>query len=299
MSRLNVIPPAHASARLPTVEQVQKHLLQHGLVPRSASLRLMPMGLLIGALLLGVMIPALVWLPAIALLGVVGYGLTHARRQQRLSARVQRVSELILLGHPRMALRSAWKLLPAVRHDPSLHTRIITAIGQSLEETCQYEASLMVYDHLQEGLAASSPGALMVRIHRAVLALLTDQLVDADDALRRARSTMPAEARGTPIESAYRFARLLQAFRTHRFGEALEELLEERDIDPDASDVWDRAKKVLSPLGVESAYGYAVLAWCADQSGQPALRDRAWQAATILMPAFRLAGRFKEMRAWA
>src|SRR5690606_10485087 len=106
-------------------------------------------------------------------------------------------------------------------------------------------------DRLLDMLPQDHPGAIHLRIHRAIAALSAERLLDADEALRRLRNVTSDYAR-TPLAALYRFAELIQIVRTGHYDDALHEA--------------DTLLDALRPLGIEAGYGHALLALCYQQA---------------------------------
>lgn len=151
----------------------------------------------------------------------------------------------------------------------------------------------MAYDRLLADLPGDHPGAVYLKIFRAISSLFEDRLADADETLRRLRG--PVEAMpGSPAAAAYRFALLFQAVKTARYDDAIAES--------------DGLIPALQPWGIQAGYGYALLAYCYQQSPRtapPAPHDSAsessslahlwWERATALLSPHALRQRFPEL----
>ena len=151
-----------------------------------------------------------------------------------------------------------------------------------------YGAAIVGYDSLLEHLPNDHPGAIQLRAHRALAALHSDRLADADDTLRQMRSHVEPYA-NTPIGATYRLAELTQAVRTHHYSDPLERA--EHMLDD------------LRPLGVEAGYGHALLALChqedrasRDEHARREAVRRWWESATLLLPEAALLDRYPELR---
>jgi hypothetical protein len=289
-------PPANAFIP-PTAGQLQAHLERHP--PRLASRwhAWLPVVFLttFGALVLGWMLPGLgLLMDAVFLVGLVALLClstmlsARARRIGALERQVTAAQELAALRRHAESLRLAWRVLPAVTAVPELHWRTVACMAQVLDQLGAHEAALTGFDYLAERTSAEQPVGAQVRIQRAVLLLLLDRMIDADDALRSLRG--PVEATGDPVvRAAYRLAGLQQQVHTHHYDDAVAgaaSLLED-----------------LRPLGIEAGYGHALMALSfyassgataaapAATPAQPAAPAQAhaqarlwWSRATLLLP---------------
>jgi len=241
-------------------------------------------GVILAAVMLG---GSAAWaLPWAGFIGLVVYGSRRVRALRRLERRVVRAHELALLRHHRLALRSVWRLIPDLVQHPALHHRAVVVLAQTLSNVGAFDATIVVYDHLLGDLPDGHPGAVHLKVHRAIAALHTDRLSDADEALRRLRGPMES-FEGTPTDAAYRFALLFQSVCTAHYAEAIEES--------------DGLLDTLRPMGAEAGYGHALLAWCYQQRNDHDHDDagqakRWWQRATTLLPTAALTARFPQIR---
>jgi len=205
-----------------------------------------------------------------------------------LEHQVTYAQELSMLRHHEQTLRLTWQLLPQVATAAMLHNRVVAYLAYSLDQLKVFDAAIVAYDNLIGQLPPQHPGSVQLQIQRAIAQLQLEQLIDADDTLRRMRH-MADTIKHTAVGASYRLAGLLQQVRTHHFAEAIEEsggLLED-----------------LRPLGVEAAYGQALMALCYHQHGGAegaggggAQNSRLWWSrATLLMPPATLVDRFDEL----
>ena len=272
----------------PTAEAVEQHLEAHRPAAASPWTRRMPLMILGGVVVLALLLqgPAAWVLPWAAFVGLIIYGGRRVRSQRRLERRVGRAHELAMLRYDRPALRSAWRLVPELIQKPALQHRAVLVIAQTLDRVGAYDAAIVAYDRLLEDLPEQHPGALGLKVNRAIAALHSERLSDADEALRRLRGPMESMA-GTATDAAYRFALLFQSVRTAHYAEAIEE----------SADLLE----TLRPLGIDAGYGHALLAWCHRQRNDPAADDithaqRWWRRAVTLLPAAALRTRFPEIK---
>lgn len=272
----------------PTAEQLAEHLERHPPRPLSPWSVWGPLGLvalvsLIGLTAGGLLAMLLPWLSVMVLLAVLSYRVRQARE---LEAQTTQTQELALLRHFPQALRSAWRLLPRLVHNPLLHARIVALMAHCLDQVKQYEAAMTGYDYLIRHLPDDNPGVVQIRVQRAVAALQSDHLTDADDTLRRLRGVID-RYKGSAASAGYRLAQLLQQVRTHHFADAVAE----------NGDLLD----ALRPLGVEAGYGHALLAlaYHAAPNLDAGEASRAaklwWRRATLLLPEATLIDRFPEL----
>ena len=212
-------------------------------------------------------------------------GLTHwrLRRLRRLEARIVDAQELAMLRHHFPAFLLAWELMPAASAAPMLHGRLVAFIALCLDHLQAYDAAIVGYDHLIGHLPQDHPGSVQLQIQRAVAQLQTDRLTDADDAIRRLRGSAET-MRSTATRAAYRLAQLLQHVRTNHFA--------------DATALAGELVNDLRPLGVDAAYGHALMALSYQRLDDAAARAQAavwWSRATLLMPPSALVDRFREL----
>lgn len=289
---------AGAGARFvpPTADQVRTHLSRHALRAAAAGrgLWIIPVMMGVGVMCVLVLGQAATFIAPLIVVSVV-YAVTSAKvkRARRLEAQADRVQELAMRRQLPAALRLAWKTLPAVTAMPELHSRSTAMIAACLDRLGAFEAAMIAYDHLIDRLPPSHPGAVQLRIQRAMAQLANDQLLDADDALRRLRGAVDGFP-GTPIAAAYRLALLAQQIKTNHFFEA---------IDSESTLIDD-----LRPLGLEAGFGYALIALAHERAshapgvGELAITEHLssaalwWSRATLLMPVDALVSRFPETR---
>ncbi len=278
----------------PTAEQLAAHLEENPPRPPGGPQMWMPLVPVAVFVMLGLLMGGLaaVILPWVAVLGLMVFISFRVRRAREAEARATRTQELAMLRRYPEALRAAWTLLPAVSFNPLLHARTVALLAHALDRVGAYEPSLVAYDYLLQHLPEDHPTTFPLRVQRALVALLSDHLVDADTALRRLRGT-PADEPGTPVGAAYRFAQLVQHVRTNHFGDAI--------------DGFPNLVEDLRPLSTDAGYGYGLMALChhrlrRDAAGAGPARTEArrwWEWATLLLPPAALIDRFPELAAVA
>lgn len=280
----------------PTTQQVEALLEAHPLRSPSPLVVWGPMAALGGVLALAVLAEGMLWgalLPLGGLALIFTYLMLRVRRVRQVEQRVGRAQELAMLRHHERALAMGWRLLPQADAAPGPYLRTMTLIGHCLEELKVYEGAIVCFDRLLSLLPNEHPGAVHLRIHRAIAALGCERLLDADEALSRLRGTM-GEYAHTPLAALYRLADLIQAVRTGHYADPLAEA--------------DTLLEELRPLGVEAGYGHALLALCyrraqPGEKGEAAWDERReqaatwWRRATALLPAEALVERFPELAA--
>ena len=225
-------------------------------------------------------------LPFVLLIGLFVFTAYRSRLLVQLDAQVLRVQELAMLRHYPPAMRLAWRLVPRLTTIPPLHHRVVAFLAHLLDQVRAYEAAIIAYNFLLDGLPQDHPAAAQFEIHRAMAQLAIDRLTDADDALRRLRRH--DDAQGQPATAAaLRLAQLIQQVRTNHFD----------DLVASAPRLVDD----LRALGVEAGYGHALVAYAYHMlDDEPPSGRRAgpwWSRATLLMPASALVERFPELRA--
>ena len=274
----------------PTPEQLAEHLDRHPPRPPSVWASRAPLIALVAAVVVAVALGGYwaIALPWVVLLGVFVFLAVRVQRARRLERGATRAQELAMLRRYREALARTWRLVPDVTRQPSLYVRSVALLSQCLQQLQAYDAAITGYDHMLQHLPNEHPGAVQLRAQRALAALHSDRLADADDTLRQLRGVIqPYEY--TTIGAAVRLAELTQAVRTHHYTDPLARADEMLDL--------------LRPLGVEAGYGHALLALChrEDRSERDAAdRQRAvslwWQRATRLLPEAALLDRYPELR---
>ena len=282
----------------PTAQQLERHLELYPPMMTTGWQARLPQFALIGAgvlMVLALLQPALAILPVMAMVALVVYVSGKTRAAQELGQRVTRAWEMAMIRRYRDALGEAWRLLPACRNNPELHGRVVTIIAHILGEMRSDDAADIAYTYLLDRLPKDHPLALRLRLQRAIVALSTDRLADADDELRRLRGQAET-AKDPSLNGVYTLARLLQDVRTGHYADAVNQA--------------DATAEALKPLGVEAGYGYALLGLCNHMLGQRtgesetqmsgiyALQAKLWwDRATILIPPAALLFRFPELEA--
>lgn len=221
--------------------------------------------------------------PWLVLIGILAYLYSRTRSLRTLERRVVQMQELAMLRHYPAAMRCAWDLMPPVATIASMHGRVLAVLGHCLDQSRAYESAIVVYDGLIEQLPPRHPGAVQLRIHRAIAQLQCNQLLDADNTLRELRGITHL-IRDTATGAALRLAQLIQQVRTHHFADAVGSSQTLVDA--------------LRPLGVEAAYGHALMALSftqVDDEGSDQEALRWWSRATLLMPATALVDRFEQL----
>lgn len=280
-------PPLKQTAwQPPKPEVLQTYLNRHPATPPSVWAQRGPL-LMLGMLIAGALFVGgrTAWvLPWAGMIGLMIYGGQKLRKMQRLERRLERAQELAMLRHDRVALRSAWRLIPELQEHPMMQHRAILVIANGLESLGAYESAIVAYHRLLDDLSSDHPAAVHLKTRLAIASLMTDRLSDADEALRRLRGPIEPLQAG-PIGATYRFASMLQAVRTAHYAEAIEESTGMLDA--------------LRPLGVDAGYGHALLAWCYRQRGDEGdtqQADRWWGRATRLISESQLIQRLPELR---
>jgi len=189
--------------------------------------------------------------------------------------------------YPR-SLRTAWLLLPRVTTVPQLHGRVVALIADSLDHQSAWDSAIVAYDMMLHHLPGDHPAAIQLRVRRATAQLFGDQLADADDELRKLRGVIDRFA-GSVIAAGYRFAQLAQHVLTHH--------------DDDAVAMADALLDDLRPLGIDAAFGHALLALSyqrlESRTQEPEAIEQSgrwWGHATLLLPVDVLVYRLDMLR---
>lgn len=282
----------------PAADQVRRHLEEHP--PRGPSriqawLPLVALGLLLGVLVSGssALVAVAPWVLLAGLFIAMAMRGRWLRQIERRSAQAQ---ELAMLRHYPQALRLAWRIIPRTQTQPHLHARATAVLAHCLDRVNASDAAIAAYDALIDRLPPDHPGALQLRAHRSIAQFQADRLLDGDDSLRKLRPLMEA-CRHAPTRAAFRMAELIQRVRTNH---ALDAMEFEQSLVHD-----------LRPLGVEAAYGHALMALAHHQLAQRTQPPKTddfetmdhetltlvwWQRATLLLPVQALALRFAELQ---
>ena len=280
----------------PTAQQLDKHLASHPVVQGVNWQARLPIMLLIGGVLVLMLIggPVFALLPLLALLGLAAYISSRTRAAMQLQQRVTRCWELAMIRRYRTALGQAWDLIPACQNNPELHGRVMTVVAHILNELGEVDAAEVAYRYLVDRLPPQHPLSLRLRVQRAIAALCSGRLADADDALRKLRG--PTEQSKDPtLAGSYRMARLMQDVYTGHYADAVQNA--------------DQTAKDIQPLGIEAGYGHGLLALCfhrlaiRESVEQPEEREqlnqlanRWWDKATLLIPTTALIHRHPDLR---
>jgi len=134
----------------PTPEQLEAHLDAHPPRPLSpwtarAPLIVMVVAIAAAVALGGAFAAVLPWL---VLLGVFVFLTVRVKQGRSLEQNATRAQELAMLRHYPEAMRRAWRLVPAVTHQPSLYVRCVALLAQSLQQARAYDAAITGYDRL-------------------------------------------------------------------------------------------------------------------------------------------------------
>lgn len=284
MAALDATSSAQQGHRLPNEQQVAQHLKNHSLRTPSRLIGLLPLIILVGVLLVALTVqhPLAVVLPWFALAGVLIKVHIRVRRLRHRQSELQKVQELSLQRRHREALDLAWQLLAGTTNLPQMHGHTIALIAHSLDQLKAYDSAIVAYSSLIDQLPQQYPGSLQLQIQRAIAQLQADHLVDADDTLRRQRHAVEAFA-NTIVSAGYQLARLIQQVRTNHFTDAIGQ----------APTLLDD----LRPLGIEAAYGHALMAlsYLRLENDPTTNAQLWWTRATLLMPAGTLVNRFAEL----
>lgn len=225
----------------------------------------------------------LIWIVVMALIGSMAL---RARQIQQAQMRLVHARELVMLRHWVRALRLTWRVLPSLVTQPHLYSQAVVLIAHCLIHVKAYEPGILAYQHIVNRLHSRESESVQLRIHCAMAQLADGQLADADDALRRLRAYADVEVPST-ISASLRLAQLYQQVRTNHWHEAVGQSL--------------RLVHELRPLGIESAYGYALMALAYHQSkdGDPRVYGRRaafwWSRATLLLSPAVLMDRFPDL----
>lgn len=246
----------------------------------------LPVMALVVALILGTTV-ASHWTLILSCLavGAVFTGLTVKMHRLRQSEQhVIRVQELTTLRQWTRSLRLSWRLLPSLVTVPTLHGQVVALMATCLDELKAYDTAIQAYTYLIDRIPSADPASVQLRSRRTIVQLVNGQLTDADEALRRLRNHVDTHP---VIEATYRFASLVQQVRTNHWADA-------------ADHSWPDLVQQLRPLGIESGYGYALIALSCHKLSlnQPHYREHAqrwWSYATRLLPVRTLVNRFAEL----
>ena len=274
----------------PTAQQVLTHLKRYPAREPSKLIAWLPILAMGAAIALTMMVQSdwaliLPWLTVGVVLVLLA---TRMRKLHQLEQRITDAQELATLRHWRQSLRLAWRLLPSLVTQPILYGRAVALTAHCLDQLKAYDASIAAYNHLIDRVPAQDPVSIQIRIHRSIAQLANDQLIDADDDLRKLR-TYPDLLSHPAIGATYQLAQLVQQVRTNHWAEAVQDAPQRIDH--------------LRPLGVEAGYGYALTALSyyklgtdADATASLANAGLWWSRATLLLPVGALVDRFSELK---
>ena len=273
----------------PTAEQLSGHLRR--CAPRRARrwLSILPfagLGLIVGLTFAADGLGS-VLLPVLALAALTAALSWRVRWLRRTEQGAVRVQELAATRHYRNALSQGWRLLPKLRAMPEMHCRTLAALALCLDQLKAYDSAIVAYDFLLALLPANHSGAIQMTVQRAAAQLMSDRLIDADDALRRLRGVIDQYPH-TPLAAGYRLAGLLQQVHTYHFADAVAES--------------DNLVESLRPLGVEAGFGYALMALAHFRLDPTRAGERSapatlwWARATTLLSPAALLERFDQLR---
>jgi len=274
----------------PTARQVLTHLKRYPAREPSKLIAWLPIIAMATAVVLTMMVQSdwalmLPWLTVGAVFVLLA---TKMRNLHRLEQQMTDAQELAMLRHWRQSLRLAWRLLPSLVTQPILYGRAVALTAHCLDQLKSYEASIAAYHHLIDRVPAQDPVSIQIRIHRSAAQLANDQLIDADDDLRKLRTHTDLLSHRA-IGAAYQLVQLIQQVRTNHWAEAVQDAPQRIDH--------------LRPLGVEAGYGYALTALSyykldtdADTTASLANAGLWWSRATLLLPVGALVDRFSELK---
>lgn len=281
------MPPTQGDFQPPTPERVHAHLERYPAQGPSRLMAWLPISALVAVVLL-MLADNTGWLtlaPWVILMSVFALMGFRVRRFRDLEGQVTHVQELSTLRHWRQALRLAWSLLPKLGAVPEMHSRIVALMAHNLDQLKVYDAAIVAFDHLIDHLPQEHPGSVHLRLQRTFAQLATDRLADADESLRRLRGAIDSSSRATA--AAYHLACLFQQVCTHHWA--------------DAAQRGDKLLEQLRPLGVDAAYGHAMMALSfhhLDPQQYPGAAEGValwWSRATLLLPSDSLVDRLTEL----
>lgn len=277
--------------RPPSAEQVAAYLARHFVTGPSKWVTWLPAMLLAAAVLLALAwtnaaLTMLVW---IMLLGMFVSTMVRARGVREANRILNSVQEFTLRREHDQALRAVWGLIPQLRAQPQMHAKAVALLAHNLQYVHAFDASAVAFDEVIQKLPEEHPAACQLRVEQVMALLACDQLTDADNSLRRLRYVLD-KFPGTTIAAGYHLAEIYQQVRTNHF----QDVLDRRD------DVMNR----LRPLGIDAAYGYAMVALSCFhmRHTNPALLSQAtlwWDRACLLNSPTTLVSRFEELKAIA
>ncbi len=277
--------PTSPAQSVPTVQQVADHLQSYPLRLPSRLMMWGPMVALLAAVVISLVMQNQVAtaVPWVLLFAVFMYLSHRARSLRRLEQQVAAVQELAILRRYDEALSKTWLLLPKVSGAPTMYGRVLAFLAGCLDQLKAYEAAIVAYDHIIDQLPTQHPGSVQLRVQRTIAQLQAQHMLDADNSLRGLRQVAQT-LKNTAVGAGLRLAQLIQQVRTYHF--------------EDAIIAADHLVDELRPLGVEAAYGHALLALAFHEKGELHMHDHAqlwWSRATLLMTPAALVDRFAEL----
>ena len=271
---------------LPDAEQVSDYLQKHPLRMPSRGKAWLPLLILGGVLAVSFASDHVmaVFLPWMVLAAILLFFQVRIRRIRQRERDVLDAQELAMLRRHRASLRRAWRLLPQVVAVPAMYHRVVSLLAHCLDHLKAYDSAIVAYNDVVNDLPPQHPVSVQIRIRGAIALLQCDRLTDADEELRRLHH-LDASARGTGIEAGYCLAQLIQQVRTNHFSDAVQSA--------------DTLLDDLRPLGVEAAFGHALMALSFHHSTEPDAGPSArlwWARATLLLPEADLVGWFADLK---
>lgn len=267
----------------PTADEVYRHLQDHPPTLPSMWLRLLPISILAMCLVFSTTVGGIIGfvLPWFALAGMVIYITIFQRRREALIQHATNIQDQAMLRQYVPALRSSWSLIPKLVTLPGQHGQTIAAMAHCLDQLQLHEQAGAAYEFLLQHLPDSHPAAAQILLNRAVVALTSDHLADADDILRRLRP-IASEHPDPTFAGQFLTARLAQMTLTQH--------------NEDALAYADTLVDDLRPLGVDAGYGHALLALAYKRLGHAEQAATWWEQATLLVPQQALLLRYPQLQ---
>jgi hypothetical protein len=217
-------------------------------------------------------------LPQLVLLVLLGVMILRIRRQRASAQRLEAAFEAVQLRR----WDEARVLLDEILSQPVrlsvVRTELLLALAALAESEHSYEASQHIYEQVLQENRADPIQLHTARVALAAAMLRTGQLTDAVNLIERLERAALPELLRAQVE-------LLALFREISMGQ----------VEASISRASERRALFRKYLSTKAGYGYALLAAAFDRADQPAVAQKHWHDATLLVRPEELLDRFGEL----